>query len=91
MIHQEHGSANSAPPPRGRTSRESSGSRTKTSRMQTPALNVPAQPTCMLMIVRRSRLRSNQDVVTALLHVFGVPARACVRCRIRDGSATRGA
>jgi hypothetical protein len=26
MIHEEHGSANSAPPPRDRTSRESSGS-----------------------------------------------------------------
>ena len=55
MIHEEHGSANSAPPPEiGQVARAAAPN--ETSQMQTPALNVPAQPPCRMMIVRRSKL-----------------------------------
>src|ERR1700683_1449103 len=61
----------------------------KTSQMQTPALNVPAQPPCMIMIVRRSRLPSNQDVVTTLLHVFCAPARGVRQGQQQGGDRRR--
>ena len=47
----------------------------ETSQMFTPALYMRAQPPCRTVIARRSRLPPNQDIVTALLHVFGGPAR----------------
>jgi hypothetical protein len=71
MIHGEHG----LPIPRLRPEVARAAGPNETLQMQTSAPNVPAQPPCMMMIVRRSRLPSNQDVVTALRHVLCAPAR----------------
>ena len=55
-----------------------------------PALNVRAHPTCQMMIVRRSRLQFNRDIVTAPLHVFGAPAGGVRQFSSRGASAIVG-
>ena len=74
MIHEDHGAANFAPPPRGRTSCDSSGSERNLTNANACAERARA---AILSDDDREKIEapSNQDIVTALLHVCCAFAR----------------